>query len=89
MPLNLLVYDPPFPGMPHLAVALETDEPAGIVYVEPHGSLAAAEDAILKLARRMQAATPAAEVELPIPSGAESTQVLTPPDGSPARALGK
>jgi len=57
MSLNLLVYEPPLPGLPFLAVAIETEASAEVLYAEAHPSLAAAEAAILSLAERMKSDT--------------------------------
>lgn len=55
MALNLLVYDPPIAGFPYLAVAIETEAPAEVVYAEACSTLAEAEAAIVRMAGRMEA----------------------------------
>lgn len=54
MSLNLLIYDPPLAGLPYLAVAVETEAPAEVLYAEAHVSLTAAEAAIFTFAERMR-----------------------------------
>ncbi|THD79350.1 MAG: hypothetical protein E7812_09765 [Phenylobacterium sp.] len=53
MSLKLVVYDPPHPGLPHLAVAAETEPSLEILYVEAQPTRAAAEQALARVASEL------------------------------------
>jgi hypothetical protein len=54
MGLMLLVYEPPGPGLPFLAVAAESEPSVEVLYVEAHATLAAAEIALARMAKGLE-----------------------------------